>query len=239
MNRVDNQKHGFTIIELMLAMAFVSALLLAIAMTVIQIGNIYNSGITYKDVNQVGGTISNELQRSIAVSTPFKISDIGSDSKYIKQDFGGRLCTGTYSYIWNYGTALAANIPGRLNIYTADSSNLIRFVKINDSDGSYCTYPSKEIEPISAVELLDAGQHNLAIHSFKISSTESVTDDMTGQQLYNIEFELGTNNTDAITTDSSGYHICKKPTESGSDTLYCSVIRFNLTARAGNKNEVN
>ena len=73
MNRVDRQ-NGFTLIELMLAMAFVSALLIAVAMTVIQIASIYNRGITLKDVNQTGSSVASELQRNIAGSASFNIN---------------------------------------------------------------------------------------------------------------------------------------------------------------------
>ena len=112
MNHVDKQK-GFTLIELMLAMGFVSALLIAVAMTVIQIANIYNRGITLKDVNQAGRSIASELQRSIAGSASFNI-DSGVGSRYIQQSLngknaGGRLCIGQYSYIWNYGSAIKPN----------------------------------------------------------------------------------------------------------------------------------
>src|SRR5450759_2265716 len=98
-----SRQRGFTLVELMLAMAFVSALLLAIAMTVIQIGNIYNRGITYKNVNQVGSSLVSELQRSIASNAPFDVSinGVGEGEHYINKGWGGRLCTGQYSYIWN------------------------------------------------------------------------------------------------------------------------------------------
>ena len=64
MNRAAKQT-GFTLIELMLAMTFISVLLLAIAMTIIQIGTIYNRGVTLKEVSQAARSISDELNRSI------------------------------------------------------------------------------------------------------------------------------------------------------------------------------
>jgi len=227
----EAREYGFTIVELMLAMSFVAALLLAIAMIVIQIANIYNRGITYIDVNQAGSSIASELQRSIAGTTPFPVTDSGSF--YVSQIFGGRLCTGKYSYIWNYGSVLQPLSSPR-NVYSGGSTLPdIRFVKVLDTDKKYCPPTSTvEIDPTNAVELLDVGQHNLAIHSFSITS--SAADTATGQQMYNIVFTLGTNDLAALTSDKNG---CKPPSESGSDPAYCAVNQFNIIVRAGNADE--
>ena len=94
---------GFTIIELALAMSFVSMLLIAVAMTVIQISNIYNRGITLKSVNQVGRVVGSEFKNSIAQKSYFELDG----AHYITDTDGGRLCTGQYSYIWNYGKKIS------------------------------------------------------------------------------------------------------------------------------------
>ena len=222
----------------MLAMAFVSFLLLAVAMTVIQIANIYNKGLTIKDVNQAGSSISSELQRSIASSLPF---DVNSDDIYIKKNFGGRLCTGQFSYVWNYGSYIAKSVKKggkkpKVNIYTYDDNvdKIIRFVKVLDSGALYCKNPKEKIKYDDAVELLDVGEHNLAIHEFEIEAPKSAFDGATGQQLYNISFLIGTNNQSAI---DSQYMNCKPPNESGADPTYCYINRFEIVARAGNSVE--
>ena len=250
MNHVDKQK-GFTLIELMLAMGFVSALLIAVAMTVIQIANIYNRGITLKDVNQAGRSIASELQRSIAGSASFNI-DSGVGSRYIQQSLngknaGGRLCIGQYSYIWNYGSAIKPNdTSSSPNLYLdPDLGRQIRFVKVIDPNANYCIkdingkYPSIKLS--DSVELLDDVQdrHDLAIHSFSISSTPSASDTAydakTGQRLYSIEFLIGTNDQTALMHDS-GLVVtgCLPPSDPNSDPSYCSVNQFNIVARAGN-----
>ena len=220
-------KNGFTIIELMLAMGFVASLLLAIAMTVIQIGNIYNRGITYNDVNQAGSTLATELQRSIDSSPPFDLEATGSDSRYIKSDAGGRLCTGDYSYIWNYGVAIAY-LSLALNKYS-DSADVIHFVKVADNSKSLCSSPSSGVIKTSAIELLNQGQNNLAIHSFSITS--SAYDEKTGQRLYNISFTLGTNEQAALNGDNTK---CLLENENNSNPSYCAINDFNIVARAGN-----
>jgi hypothetical protein len=219
------KNHGFTLIELMLAMAFVSALLLAIAMTVIQISNIYNSGLTYKSVNQYGGSLANELQRDIGQSTPF---DVTSPSVFVHPNTGGRLCIGQYSYIWNYGKALADNDP-MLNVYS-NSTTPINFVKAIDRDGSYCSNPSKKIDSSTAVELLNVGQSNLylAIHNFSITPVSH--DDATGQYLYGISFVVGTNDHTTLNSSSTA---CLTSDDANSNPTYCTVNQFDIVARAG------
>ena len=59
-------QRGFTIIELMLAMTFVSFLLMAIAMVTVQVGKTYNRGLTLKTVNQSGRDITDSIRSDIA-----------------------------------------------------------------------------------------------------------------------------------------------------------------------------
>ena len=232
MNRDNNQK-GFTLIELMLAMGFISFLLIAIAMTVIQIGNIYNRGLILKEINQVGRSIDDELKRSISQSSPFAVDQITPTNYQIIKDgsniTGGRLCLGQYSYIWNYGKYIQSG-PEIKNRYTSGGSD-IRFVKISDPGASYCVDKTKNIDdnPTSTkpVELLNPGQSNLAIQSFSITSSSS--DEKTKQQLYNIVFLIGTNNQQALKNNTS----CKPPSELGSDFNFCAINEFKITVRAG------
>lgn len=234
---------GFTLIELMLAMGFVSALLLAIAMTVIQIGNIYNTGLTYKNVNQTGGVLASEIQRSISGSAQFDISTnaSGEGEHYVNKSWGGRLCLGQYSYIWNYGDAIQANNPLQLNMYSGATSTTpnINFIKVRDPDpnSSYCTAPLSLIQPSGATELLDVGQYNLAIHSFSITSDPTNGyDSLTGQRLYNISFLLGTNDQAALSASGDRTKTtCTTPDQLNADPSYCAVNRFDILARAGNR----
>jgi len=230
MSRVSN-KIGFTLIELMLAMVFVSALLVAIAMTVMQISGIYNRGLTLKGVDGAGRAITSELQRVINSSAPFEVSD-----NFKLQDWGGRLCTGQYSYIWNYGKSMGNNSDHR-NMYTDDDQTKISFVKVFDPGADYCgkiNDSGKTIDKSKSVEMLNAGQYELAIHSFEVSSTITANDAATGQRLYNIKFLLGTNGSETLMPANNS---CKPPSEAGSDISYCAVNQFNITARAGNKGE--
>ena len=229
----DNNK-GFTLIELMLSMTFLSVLLLAIAMTVIQIGNIYNRGLILKEVNQTGRTLSTELKTSINQSTAFPINYPTVGTKYIQSTWGGRLCLGQYSYIWNYGATLnnrTANATNS-NVYTGNPATKIRFIKVADPTGVYCTLPSQPtINPTGAVELLAAGTRDLVLHAFTINFDPAASDTLTGQRLYTISFVVGTND---LTELNANADTCLAPSQQASNIVYCAVNEFNITARAAN-----
>lgn len=240
-----NKQNGFTLIELLMSMSFVAVLLISIAMLVIQIGNIYNRGLTIKDVNQAGRSLSSDLQSSIAQSPQFSVV-ANTGGRYVTQTntsgrlVGGRLCLGSYSYVWNDGISFltGGNPP---NKYTgSDASIAIRFVKVVDSNANYCTQTSPGVYPAVAkndsTELLNVGELNLSVYNFSITSNDKVSDDKTGQRLYNISFLLGTS-IKAIDNATMG---CRPPNFVGpdsdhtSDINYCSINQFNIVAHAGN-----
>jgi len=233
---------GFTIIELLLAMTFISALLLAIALTIVQVANIYNRGIILKEVNQTSRAISDELESSLRSSSTF--STEADDKRYVNNQWGGRMCLGQYSYIWNYGSALEAvnenrnqysgpNTSGNVVIGSNGTPRYeISFVKVPDAGGTYCiangqgVYP--KISPTNAVELLRSGDHSLVFHSFKVDSNATSKDALSAQQLYKVTYVLGTDKLSAIKTDLTG---CKAPGETGSDLNYCAAEQFTLVLR--------
>jgi prepilin-type N-terminal cleavage/methylation domain-containing protein len=239
----DNTR-GFTLIELMLAMTFIAVLLMAIAMTTIQIGNIYNKGITLREVNQAGRAISDDLQRSIASAMPFDVTPKVDDSpetansKFVKRDGGGRLCLGRYSYAWNYGKSIAKS-PGAApiyNKYTTDGGvadgDVVRFAKVTDPDGALCRNTTDDIVRDNATEMLVSGDRNLVVHSFAINS--GAQDPLTSQAIYAISLAIGTNDQEQLTTNDAS---CKPPAEGGGFENYCSVNQFDIIVRAGNRAE--
>lgn len=230
-----SKTHGFTLIELMLAMTFISVLLIAIAMTTIQISNIYNKGITLREVNQVGRSLSDEFQRSIATSVPFDVtpkvdnSPATATSKYVVRDGGGRLCLGSYTYAWNYGASIAgkSGAPPIFNKY--DDGSTVRFAKVTDSSGAFCADPTLAIPRSGTVDLLTTGDRDLAVHTFTVSKTAD--DPGIGQALYALSFTLGTNDQAQLTANDAS---CRPPSESVGNEDYCSVNQFDIMARAGN-----
>lgn len=226
---------GFTLIELMLAMTFISVLLVAIAMTTIQISNIYNKGITLREVNQAGRAVSDDLQRSISSTMPFDVTPKDSTpatakSKYIKRDGGGRLCIGRYTYAWNYGSSIdgVSGAPTLLNKY--DDNSVVRFAKVSDPSASLCEDPTLAVKRADAAEMLTSGDRDLVVHSLTVS--RNPPDGTIGQAIYAVSIVIGTNDAEQLVTSNTS---CKAPADSDGDQNYCSVNQFDIIARAGNK----
>jgi len=239
--RIRNEA-GFTLVELLLAMTFISMLLLAIALTMVQVANIYNRGMILKEVNQTSRLLDEELSRAMRSSSTF--SNDPAAYRYVNNTWGGRLCMGQYSYIWNYGKALSDVSPNR-NQYSSvningnkvvDSNGTryeITFVKAPDIGGTYCVpdattgaYP--RINPENAVELIKSGDHTLAIHSFTLASSATAKDALSSQQIYKVAYTIGTSNINAI---DLARKLCKDPSQTGSDLNYCAIEQFTIVLR--------
>jgi type II secretory pathway pseudopilin PulG len=226
----SRQSKGFTLVELMLSMAFVSLLLLAIALLVIQISNMYNKGLTLRAVNESGQLIASDLQETLNTSVP---SAAPLSPHYVSSSGGGRLCVGTTVYAWNYDSSIKnpiANPP--FNKYQ-DSSYDIRFVRFSSGGTDYCslsigpgpaTYPSI---PNSATSLITAGDSNLALHSFSFTSNQLAID--ARQYIYEMNMTIGTSQTGIISAGE-----CTVPQGIVDDT-YCAVNDFTFMARSGNR----
>lgn len=124
-------KKGFTIIELMLAMAFLGVMLVCIAVLVVHITNIYQKGLSIRAVNSVGRGLIDEFSRAVSASPIDKNIDAAEDGsgnisldavELARSDYfvsvpaqnqsqdgsggnrvqgNGIFCTGMYTYIWN------------------------------------------------------------------------------------------------------------------------------------------
>jgi type II secretory pathway pseudopilin PulG len=241
MNRVDNRQQGFTVIELTLAMTFVTVLMVTIALTITQLANIYNKGTTLRAVDQAGRAISRDLQSTLAESQPLDVSsdvlgganfrqqaEVGGDAS---SPDGGRLCSGSFSYIWNTGKGL----QNPVNSYEK-SDEKIRLVKVRDTGALYCGDTSLKIKKEDAIELLSSGDRELAIQSLQIRTAAS--DPVTQQALYRITLEIGTNDKDSLNQSTSINSIdttCKPPNDDASVQDFCAVNQFEFTVRAGNR----
>jgi len=232
-------KTGFTLIELSIGLAFISILLISITTSTIQLGNSYNRGITMKTVSQAGRSIIADLQSEFRAVEPISAQIQGSDYVLIpntSNPTGGRLCLGSYSYIWNYATTSKINVNS--NYYSDDSNTRIRLVKISDQNKSYCTanpnYPP--IPKSSARELLTSGDRDLSLYSFNISN--SSYDAWSNSKAFYISFKLGT-----MSFNSSGVPItspvdiaalkCKDPGQAGANLAYCVIEEFSVNIVSG------
>lgn len=246
------QRFGFTIIEMTLSMAFISLLMMAVGYLVIYLSNLYQRGISIKDVNKTADLIISDMQNSVSssgeISCAWKEIDSVKMSVKKKTDeegntvddteatcgslfssdanttniVGGALCTGKYSYVWNYGYALDKsgrfnNRQDKLFRYAVLDSNgnrqikPIRLAKIRDVSGAFCK-DSTNLQGGSSPDdvktvILSSVENNLSTNSdvfelieasdrdialHSFSVMSSVPDSATGEALYEAEFVLGT-----------------------------------------------
>jgi prepilin-type N-terminal cleavage/methylation domain-containing protein len=198
---------GFTMIELLFAMSFVSVLLIIILTATIGITRIYNKGITLKQVNQSGAAIGSELEASMAsASAPLGTSAVDK----------GRLCLGTYSYVWNTPTVAPQN--------TLSDGTAIGMVKVTDTAQKMCAAPFPKPQPANDPHelILGAGSSNggvgLILRSFTVDNPVTAGADY----LYHVAFTISTNDGSLIASDGSA---CK----GGASDEFCALNAFDFT----------
>ena len=236
-------KQGFTLVELMLAMAFVSVLLLAIALTAIQAGKLYSRGTTLRNVNQSGRNVSDMLRRDFLQSNAQKIADDGQVIQVKTTDgtvVNERICLGYYSYIWNRVDAMVrATGDNAIQQYIvkydgADARDVaINLVRVVDSGGNLCrksgtpaVYP-KVVDRDMATELLQspADENFLGIYDFHL---KKITAGDSSEALFALGFTLGTGRTGEINTADQS---CKPPADDESNMEFCAINKFETIVR--------
>ncbi len=227
----NNKDQGFTIVELTLAMTFISILLLAIVMLIFQIGDVYTKGMTLREVDRAGQVISSDIQRELNQSGKNKDEVLS-----VLKQTGGRLCVGATVYAWNYGKYLKSSTPGAtINQRDGDASNNksdIRFVKFAAGAGKYCEVDQQSGRylpiPADASELLGEGVGDIAIHTSTYGAVSLVGD----QTLYSISLRVGT---ETNSVNQGGVIGCQPGLDV--DETRCAVNDFSFTARAGKKDD--
>lgn len=166
--KMKNTKKAFTIIELMLAVAFIGTLLLSVAMLAMQLVNMYTKGVAMRSINALGGDIADDIKQTVNSSTLWsenidaengssgynKDSVVEAKQKYYLYDEKnnyGIFCTNSYTYIFNYQAAMlkyrnlvdknGADNEGFLQIQISGSSNPARpygLARIKDSSATLC-----------------------------------------------------------------------------------------------------
>lgn len=226
---MEARNRGFTIIELMLAMAFLSMLLMAIAVATIHIAKLYDRGMAMRTVNQSGRDLVASIKRdarSFGSLTEYMV-DPASDTNSL-----GRLCLGTVSYLWNDPDRLRAGNGVRYKTSGGAMLDQIVMARVSDVGGSYCrknalgNYNSNVFND-QATELLKSSDHDLAVHDFKFD--DNFLSAAGRNQLYRITFTLGTNQEGTIDSSLS----CKPPGDIDSNFNFCAVNNFELMVSVG------
>lgn len=189
-------------------------------MTVIRIGDMYNKGITMKSVNQSGRAVMEDMRRTIAASQPFEL-DAGH---FKKQD--GRLCTGSYSYVWNDGDA--GGITNKYSDPTHKDATPIGLVRVRDIGAQLCANilsGGSDINYTNATELLSDNRLKLEVFDIQRLASGAIT----GSTLYSMSAVISDANDGAVSLNSLDTS-CKPPNDAESNINFCAVNRFDFTA---------
>lgn len=228
--RFTGKSNGFTLIELMLALSFIGVLLITMLLTIIHITNLYSKGLTIKSINQAGRDLGASIRRDAtslsSVATPLIQPDVAGAGEL------GRLCLGSFSYIWSPAAKLSDNTAVT---YSDTTDTPIVLARVADAGGSYCRQLADgsyrtDVQRAQSSELLPADQGDYALHSFSLERVPAMGLPATGEVLYDIRYTVGTNDQGSIdTVDRS----CKPPEDASNNFNFCSVNTFEVMVRAG------
>lgn len=165
----EARKSGFTMVEVMLAIACISILMIAVVILINNLISIYRKGTTVKAVNSVGRSLVENFTSAITVAPPVDTIDLCENYatnnlaecrasrayKFIFQanydadghQQNGVFCTGNYSYIWNTYYGLKAGDSNMLSLVYLSTDNeeknipgdQLRLVRIQDPSYRVCT----------------------------------------------------------------------------------------------------
>ncbi len=220
------KRSGFTLIELMLALSFIGILLIATVVTVIHVTHQYSKGVTYKLVNQTGRDLGAAIKRDAA-----SVSAVASPLVQPASNNGelGRLCLGSYSYVWSNPAKLRDNTATKY----ANSDRPVVMARVPDSGGRYCTAgvtgDYNTIVSLDGVtEMLPSNSGDYAIHEITVDKIAASGANAL-PSLYKIAYTIGTNEEDTINSTFR----CEPPANLKSNFDFCAVNRFELMVEAG------
>lgn len=234
------RQQGFTLVELTIAVAFLSVLLMAILTLSLMAGKLYVKGDTNKTVNQAARDFADVIRRDflssgmqlIVIPEPVNAGTVTDPL------LSGRACLGNVTYLWNSAALLndesSAADQARIT-YQADGQ-AVRFVRIFRPKQSYCDadhvtgrYPTVIASTESTTELFGGTGREYALHAMSMEPLAINGD----RGMYRINYTMGTNEDDTIERDDEGRMICKPNGSIAANFDYCSVNDFDMIVRVG------
>lgn len=237
---MTKKQHGFTIVELTIAIAFLSVLMIAILLLTLTAGKLYVKGDTNKSINQAGRDFSDTIRRDflsagVSTITPMTLINGGSATSPSQS---GRICLGAVSYLWNTADLIneTAASAQSARITLGDARTSVRFIRITNPKSDYCAkdnngrYPVNVPSTESATELFGGTGREYALYSMVF--TKLAEDGEKG--LYQIKYTLGTNEQGTSEREANGGYVrCKPNTDVTANFDYCSVSDFDMVVRVG------
>lgn len=201
----NNRQKGFTIVELLISMVFLTFILVFTATVMVQIMRTYNKGLAVKEIDQNGRAMVEEISRNVRLVQAANASST-DPLAYTAATDEGRLCVGQTSYVWNQPNA---------NDNKFDNDAPVDIVKISDPTAQYCRDTSTLIPRSEAIQLSDG----------RVRIPELSAQRSGDGRLLDIKAVFSTNNQDAPVLED-GRYTCDVSNFFGS---FCAVGEFEST----------
>ncbi len=200
---------GFTLIELMIALAFVAFILIFATTAVIQVMQTYNKGIAIKQINQAGRTTIEDMSRVLRTADPgaVKTNALASDR---------RVCFGGVSYVWNLHNTPAASA----NKY--DDNSPLTLTRVNDAASAMCKATSGVYPAVPKVQATDILLDNVWVISLTVSQPT------VSMPLVDLSLKLAVANDPTLTAGQC--------TQGGTTGQFCATSDFSTTVMSGGGN---
>jgi prepilin-type N-terminal cleavage/methylation domain-containing protein len=203
-------QQGFTLIELMIALAFVAFILIFSTTAVIQVMQTYNKGLAIKNINQAGRTTMEDMTRYLRTADP-GVVDVSLVSSQRRACFGG------ISYVWNL-----SNTPANLANKFSGSTDTLTFVRVEDESKAMCKATSGAYPDVPKAQATDILQSNVWVMSVAMTAPG------VGAPLMDLTLNLAVANDPAI---SSG-----QCAQGGTTGQFCATSNFTTTVMTGGGN---
>lgn len=200
--------HGFTLIELMIALGFVAFILIFATTAVIQVMQTYNKGIAVKQINQAGRTTLEDMSRFIRTADPTVVNTLAIGNN--------RICLGGVSYVWNLYNTPAASV----NKYDDDTP--LTLARVNDAANAMCALSGGSYLAVPKAQATDILSGNVWVMALSVSQP-TVT-----APLVTITVRLAVANDPAISAGQC--------TVGGTAGQFCATSDFTTTVMSGGGN---
>ena len=140
----NKKQKGFTIIELMFAIALLGFILIFTLTVISQLISTYNRGLSLIQINQAIRQLDNDMSKALKYVGPNnvtinfftkpdgKITDDPNDPNII----AGSLCAKDATYVWNLGNEVYDD--GKPFFRYTNSTTPLRLLRINTNEEKYC-----------------------------------------------------------------------------------------------------
>lgn len=178
---------GFTIVELMIATAVFSVVLIIIVFGIISITKTYTKGITVTNTQNIARNIVNDVSQSIQFDGCGSSGSCLTPTGGIGAGVAETLCIGAKEYIYQVGYEVE---PPPVSHYQSDQS-LNGLVVI---DGVSCPLAPSSFRTASVANSIEFLNPNMRLSYFNVSKVSGST------SLYNVDVEITYGNDDVLTS---------------------------------------